>query len=339
MTSIREVAKIAGVSASTVSRVMNGTANVDESKRQRVLAAIEQTGFRPNELARALYKKSSKIIGVIVPNIENPFFNELAKAIEEAAYRGGYKILFCNSDDNSEKEEMNIQMLVQMNADGIIIMTNCESTSRVLAECPIPVVVVDRKMTDVGEIAYIESNHYKGGRIAAEHLVQCGCKNIVCFRGPMEFSSGQQRYQGYRDVCEQYGLKEQCIDCKYDYEAGLSAAKKMLQKFPKADGIIACNDMVAISAYKILTKQGLRVPEDIQIVGFDDVKFSRLCTPELTTVAQPIREMGMMAAGIIIRHVDGVEYQKKNVFDVKLVQRETTQMKRGRIPAKGDVSR
>lgn len=328
MTSIREVAKIAGVSASTVSRVMNGTANVDDSKKQRVLAAIEQTGFRPNELARALYKKSSKIIGVILPNIENPFFSELAKAIEEEAYRGGYRILLCNSDDNPEKEAANIQMLVQMKADGIIITTNCDSTNEVLAKCSIPVVVVDRKLEDVGEIAYIESNHYKGGQLAAEHLVRCGCKNIVCLRGPEEFSSGQQRYQGYRDVCEQYGLKEQSIQCRYSYEAGIKAAKMLIEKYPKVDGIIACNDMVAISVYKVLSKQGYQIPEDIQIVGFDNIRFSYLCTPELTTVAQPIREMGMMAAGIIIRHVDGVEYQKKNVFDVELVERETTQAKK-----------
>lgn len=324
MTSIREVAKLAGVSASTVSRVMNGTANVDESKRLRVLAAIEETGFQPNELARALYKKSSKIIGVIVPNIENPFFNELAKAVEEAAFRGGYKILFCNSNDNPDKEIMNIQMLTQMRADGIIIMTNCSSTSRVLADCPIPVVVVDRMLTGGGEIAYIESNHHKGGRLAAEHLVRCGCRNIVCMRGPLSYSSGQQRYQGYLDVCEQYGLKEQSIECMYDYERGVKAARELLQKFPKVDGIIASNDMVAISVYKVLTRQGYRIPEDIQIVGFDDVKFSRLFTPEITTVSQPIREMGMMAAGIIIRHVEGEKYQRENIFDVELIERETT---------------
>src|SRR5699024_2976404 len=120
-----EVAKIAGVSPATVSRVMNGTANVDEEKRRRVLEAIRQTGFMPNELARALYQKSSKIIGVIVPDIENPFYSELAKAVEEQTYHAGYKMLLCNSDDDPKKEMMNIQMLVQMRAEGIIITTNC----------------------------------------------------------------------------------------------------------------------------------------------------------------------------------------------------------------------
>lgn len=327
MTSIREVAKIAGVSASTVSRVMNGTANVDDEKKQRVLEAIKETGFVPNELARALYKKSSKIIGVIIPDIENPFFSELAKAVEEAAYRNGYRILLCNSDNNPDKEATNIQMLTQMKADGIIMTTNCESTSKVVGDCPIPVVMVDRQLAEGGEIAYIESNHYEGGRLAAEHLVECGCRNIVCLRGPMWYSSGQQRYQGYLDICKKHKLKEQYVECTYDYENGKKAAKEAIRRYPNLDGIIACNDMVAISVYKVLTKLGYRIPEDVQLVGFDDIRFGRLFTPEITTVSQSIREMGMMAAGIIIRHVDGEVYQKENIFPVKLVQRETTEKK------------
>ncbi len=324
MASIREVAKLAGVSAATVSRVMNGTANVEEEKRLRVLDAIEKTGFRPNELARALFKKSSRIIGVIVPNIENPFFSELAKAVEEAAYLSGYRILFCNSDDDPEKENMNIQMLVQMNADGLIITTNCDSTSRVLVDCPIPAVIVDRKLTQVEATAFIESDHYKGGRLAAEHLFACGCRNVVCMRGPLGYSSGRQRYQGYRDVCAERGIAEQWIDCEYNYEAGKEAAQELLKHFPETDGVIACNDMVAISVYKVLSKAGHRIPEDIQLVGFDDIKFSSLCTPEITTVSQPIHDMGTLAVDIIIRHVEGKEFQKENVLDVKLVERETT---------------
>lgn len=327
MTSIREVAKIAGVSPSTVSRVMNGTAKVDEEKQQRVLQAIEETGFKPNELARALFKKSSKMIGVIVPNIENPFFNEMAKAIEEEAFRGGYKMLLCNSNDDGEKELANIEMLNQMKADGIVIMTNCDSTGKAIADCGLPVVVVDRKVSGGGEIAYIESNHYEGGRIAMNHLLQCGCKNVVCMRGPQELSSGQKRFQGYQSICGQHGIKEQYVDCKYSYDSGVQAAKTILRQYPAVDGIIACNDMVAAAVYKVLYNEGLRVPEDIQIIGFDNIKFSRLFTPEITTVEQPITEMGTLAARIIIEYVQGKLFQKDNVFDVTLVKRQTTKGK------------
>ncbi len=327
MTSIREVAKIAGVSPSTVSRVINGTANVCDEKKQKVLRAIHETGFKPNELARALYKKSSKIIGVIVPNIENPFFNELAKAIEEEAYRNGFRILLCNSNDNTEKELLNIQMLNQMKADGIIIVTNSDTTGREIVECELPVVVVDRKLSVHGEIAYIESNHYEGGKMAMQHLLDCGCKNIVCLKGPVEYSSGCQRYLGYQDICAKYGIKEQYVDCIYDYEAGLEATRELLKKYPRVDGIIACNDMVAISAYKILQKEGYKIPNDVQIIGFDDIKFSRLFTPEFTTIIQPIAEMGTLAAQIIIQNANGLPFQKENIFDVSLVERQTTRKK------------
>lgn len=327
MASIREVAKLAGVSPSTVSRVMNGTANVDESKREKVLWAIEETGFKPNELARALYKQSSKIIGIIVPNIENAFFGELSRAAEEEAYRSGYKILLCNSNNNTEKELMNIQMLNQMKADGIIIITNNDKTGKEIAKCDLPVVVLDRKLTGSGENICIESNHYKGGMIATEHLIVCGCKNIVCLRGPLDISSGQQRYRGYLAACEKYGIREQYVDCIYDYEYGLEATERLIQKYPDVDGIIACNDMVAISAYKVLTQMGRRVPEDIQIIGFDNIRLSWLLTPELTTVRQSIKEMGTLAVRLIIQCGNGLPFQKENIFDVELIERQTTKRK------------
>lgn len=327
MASIREVAKLAGVSPSTVSRVINGTANVQEEKKQRVLTAIETTGFKPNELARALYKKSSRIIGVIIPNIENPFFNEIVKAIEEEAYNNEYRILLCNSDNNIEKEILNIQMLYRMNADGIILMTNSDKAGNEIKKYDIPVVVVDRKVTGGNEIAFIESDHYKGGKIATEHLVNCGCKKIVCIRGNMKFTSGQRRYQGYQNICKEYGIEEQYVDCKYNYEAGLKAVKIVLEKYSDVDGIIACNDMVAIAVYKVLTKQGYKIPKDIQIIGFDNIKFSSLVTPEITTVAQQIAEMGKLAARIIVNYGSGLPFQKENIFDVSLMERQTTKRK------------
>ena len=327
MASIRDVARIAGVSPSTVSRVMNGTANVEEEKKQKVLAAIQETGFRPNELARALFKQSSRIIGVIVPNIENPFFNELAKAVEEEAYKNGYKILLCNSNNNTEKELMNIQMLDQMKADGIIILTYSGKTGQAIADCELPVVVVDRQLTGSGESAYVESYHYQGGKMALCHLLNCGCKDIVFLRGPLEVSSGQQRYQGYQEICGRYGIKEQYIDCQYDYEDGIRAARELVDRYPHVDGIIASNDMVAIAAYKVLTRSGYRVPEDVQMIGFDNIRFSWLVTPELTTVNQQIQKMGTLAVQIIMKCGQGVPFQKENILDVSLVERQTTRRK------------
>lgn len=327
MASIREVAKRAGVSPATVSRVINGTARVDEEKRERVEKAIEETGFRPNELARALYRKSSKIIGVIVPDIENPFFSELAKAIEKEAYEQEYRILLCNSDDQKEKELANLQMLAQLQADGVILMTNTGEKSQSYEAVSMPIVFVDRRLDEMGQTSVIEADHYAGGKLAAEHLIACGCRKITCIRGPQELSSGKKRYEGYREVCRQYSMKERFVDSTYKYEDGAKAAEEVLRRYPDTDGIIAGNDMTAVSVYKVLQKRGYRVPDDIQIIGFDGVKFGRFLTPELTTVAQPIKEMGKCAVQMILGTVKELPRDREMKFPMMLIKGETTKNK------------
>lgn len=324
MVSIREVARLAKVSPATVSRVMNGTAKVDEEKAARVMKIVKETGFIPNELARSLYKKSSKIIGLITPDIENPFFNHLAKVIEREAYINGYRLTLCNTAGNYEKEKANIRMLTQMNADGIILMTNNEEIQKEIDKCGIPVVVLDRQLPKSGEMVYIQSNHYEGGRIAAEHLIKCGCKNIVNIKGPQEYSSARARYRGYRDVCRKLGIEEQCIECEYSYCDGLVKAQELLKNFPEMDGIIACNDMVAISVYKVLHKAGIKVPDQVQLIGFDNIDLSWIMSPELTTVAQPVELMGQKAMETILAGIDHTSGKGEYTFDVKLIQRETT---------------
>lgn len=328
MTSIRDVAKLAGVSPATVSRVMNGTANVDSQKRQRVEQAIKETGFKPNEVARSLYKKSSKIIGVIVPNIENPFFNELAGAIEEECDKNGYRLTLCNSNNDLEKEKRNMNLLSRMNADGIILMTNQKEIKEEVKKCQIPVIMLDRQVGTGSEIAYIQSDHYMGGRIAMEHLLECGCRRIVQMSGPNRFSSARQRYQGYSDVCRERELELVSLECEYDYEDGLKKAEELIRRYPDTDGIIAANDMVAISVYKVLTKKGYRIPEDIQLIGFDNINLSRLFTPEITTIEQPITRMGQEAVKVLIAYIEGREFKRQNVFPVTLIPRETTIKKR-----------
>lgn len=327
MASIREVAKLAGVSPSTVSRVMNHTANVDEEKKKRVLKAIEETGFKPNELARALFKQSLKVIGVIVPSIENPFFSEMARAIEEEAFNSGYRILLCNSNGNAEKERLNIHMLNQMKADGLIMMAQSEQTSEIISICDMPVVVLDRMISGENVIANISCDNYMGGYIAAEHLWKCGCRHMICMRGPQNASSGKERYRGYQEFCKKFGLEERYVDCEYSYDEGLRVTEEILEKYPQVDGIIASNDMVAASAYKILRKRGYDVPEDIQLVGYDNIRFSRLFTPELTTIGQPIQKMGKMAVQIIISYINGEQVKYNNKLEVELIVRESTKEK------------
>lgn len=324
MISIREVARLAEVSPATVSRVINGTAKVAEEKRKRVEKVIKETGFIPNEVARSLFKKSAHIIGVIIPDIKNPYFNQMAEAIEKEAYKKGYKLTLCNSDNDTEKQKNYIRMLGRMHADGIILLINTEEVLNEICYSEIPIVILDRKINISNVVTNIHSDNYMGGRISTEHLVECGCTNIVNLRGPQNHSSGRNRFEGYLDVCKEHNLTPMYIDCEYDYEDGLLKTTELLEKFPNVDGIIAANDMVAISAYKVLKSKNYKVPEDIQIVGFDNVVISKFFSPEITTVEQPIAMMGKKAVDVLIDHIDGKTIKKEHIFPVNLVKRETT---------------
>lgn len=330
MAGIRDVARQAGVSPATVSRVINGTTPVAADKRERVLRAIEEMGFVPNEVARSLFKKSSKTIGVIIPSIRNPYFTQLADVIDAAAKERGYRIVLYNVHHDLDQERAALQMLAAANADGVIVASNNEALQEELAHYQMPVVVVDALFQMRQVNAYLYCDYYQGGRLAAEHLSACGCRNLVCIRGVQGLYTAQARYEGYRDYCREHGLTEQVVECDYDFEAGLSMTEELLERFPQVDGIVACNDMVAISVYKILHKRNIAVPDQIQLVGFDDIHLASLISPELTTIHQPIGAMGRRAVEVILNEGHLPKEGRRQSFPVSLVPRETTRSKESR---------
>lgn len=327
MTNIKEVAALAGVSPATVSRVMNGTANVDQEKRERVMQAIQQTGFVPNEVARTLFRKSAKIIGLIVPSISNPYFTELTAHVDAMAIQHGYRSFLCSTGYDPEKEKAAVQTLVSMHADAIILASCSDQIRDIINNCPIPVVALDAMLYGADVEACIYCDYYWGGRIATEHLIENGCKQIICIKGPQYRYSARRRYQGYQDVCKEYGIPEHTVECDYDFNRGLVMTEELLRQYPDVDGIIACNDIVAISTYKILHKKNISVPETIQLVGFDDITFAELLSPELTTVKQPVREMAEKAVELIVNNELTGMTGGKFVFPVALVVRQTTTKK------------
>lgn len=327
MASIRDVAALAGVSPATVSRVMNGTAKVDPEKKERVLQAIKETGFVPNEVARTLFRKSAQIIGLIVPSIRNPYFTELAAHVDALSTANGFRPFLCNTGYDPEKEKAAVQMLVSMNADAIIIASCSEQIRELINDCPIPVVALDAMLYGTNVEACVFCDYYWGGRLATEHLIECGCKHIVCIKGPQYRYSARTRYQGYQDVCQERGVPEQTVECDYDFNQGIAMTEELLRKYPDVDGIIACNDIVAISTYKVLHKRNISVPEQIQLIGFDDISFATLLSPELTTICQPVREMAEKAVELIVNNELTGMTGGKFVFPVTLVARQTTKMK------------
>ena len=324
MISIREVARLAGVSASTVSRVINGTAKVEPEKKARVLRVIEETGFVPNEVARTLFRKSAKTIGLIVPSIRNPYFTELASHIDAYALQSGFRPFLCNTGYDPEKEKAAVQMLVSMNADAIIVTSCSEHLQETLNNCPIPVVALDAALYGTDVEACIYCDYYEGGRMSTEYLIEKGCQNIVCIKGPQHRYSARARYQGYLDVCRERNLPEQTVDCDYDFDRGIAMTEELLRKYPDVDGIIACNDIVAISTYKVLYKKNMSVPEQVQLIGFDDISFASLLSPELTTICQPIKEMAEKAVELVVNNELTGMTGGKFIFPVALAARQTT---------------
>ena len=328
MINIREVARIAGVSPATVSRVINGTAKVSADKRARVLEAISQTDFVPNEVARSLFRKSAKLIGLIVPSITNPYFTQVASVIEQIAYDNGYRVFLCDARDDADKEQAAIQSLVSMNADGIIIASAHEATAKYVDMCQIPVVALDTLFPTKNVTAYVCCDYYGGGRMATEYLLETGCQRIVCIKGPQRTISARARYEGYRDVCRERGIQECTVDSDYDFHAGLAMTEQMLEQYPDVDGIVACNDVVALSIYKILHRRNISVPDQVQLIGFDDISWSSLFTPALTTISQPIEQMAARAMDLIIHPENTQEKGVEIVYPVQLTVRETTKERR-----------
>lgn len=324
MASIRDVAKLAGVSPATVSRVMNSTANVTQEKREKVLNAIKQTDFVPNEVARSLFKKSSKTIGLIIPSIQNPYFTQMADIIDRTAKKNGYNIILCNVEHNLEQEKSAVQRLTALNINGIIIASNNNELKHELSQCEVPVVVIDSLFDTKNVNAYIYCDYYQGGRLAAKHLHECNCKNIVCIKGPQNLFTAQTRYKGSKDFCIQNNITLHSIECDYDFHAGMAVTEKLLNSYPNVDGIIACNDIVAISIYKILHKKNIAVPNQINLIGFDDIHFSSLMSPEITTIHQPIEKMAKKAISIILNNTIPNKNGEQFIFPVSLIKRETT---------------
>ena len=324
MKSIREVAKLAGVSPATVSRVMNGTAKVDPEKKERVLRVIEETGFVPNEVARSLYRKSAKLIGLVIPSLQNPYFTQMAGYITESAERSGYRVFLCNVGSDPAKILNAVQMLTSMNVDGVVLAVSSPEVEQELHHTQLPVVAVDC-MENAGAVcASLYSDYYAGGRMSMEHLLACGCKNVVCIKSDQRSFSARMRYQGYRDVCLERGIAEQSVECDYDFNSGLRMTEELLRQYPEVDGILACNDMVAVSTFKSFHQKKIRVPEDVKLVGFDDIHLTQLVTPELTTVHQPIREMAERAVEILLGDHPERGAGETIVYPVSLVIRETT---------------
>ncbi|PTX59956.1 LacI family transcriptional regulator [Melghirimyces profundicolus] len=332
MTTIRDVAARAGVSVATVSRVLNGSGYVGKDTEIRVKKAIQELNYRPNTVARSLANRKTGTIAVILPDIMNPFFSELARAVEDTARDGGFTVIFCNSDDLGTREQHYIEVLRQKYIDGIIFASNSMGEDDIvyMNENRIPIVVLDRAPGKSG-CTVIRSQNAAGAVMAVRHLMETGCRKIAHIAGPGELITAQERLRGYRKAVKGFTWFDESliVPGHFSIRGGERAVSGLLERHPDVDGIFAGNDLMAIGALKALQRMGRKIPRDISLCGFDGVEMSEWTEPELTTIAQPIYEMGRKAATHLIARIRGKAVKEDILeLDVRLVERNSTRRRK-----------
>ena len=325
MATIVDVAKLAGVTPTTVSRVINNRGYISEKTKNKVHEAMEQLGYQPNEIARSLTKQKSNTIGIIVPHISHPYFAKLISNLENEAAKKDYKIILCNSKEKAEKEKQYLDMCKSKRVAGIILCSgNVESNK--INTGDIPVVLLEKNFEE-GKLG-IQCDNYQGGKLATEHLIECGCKKVLHFSGVIdEEMPADNREKAFIDTCiknsVKYYIKKFDINT-YNQMDYYEAIKDTITEIKEIDGIFASSDLIAAQVIQVCNELNIRIPQDIKLVGFDDVEISKLTTPTITTIHQPIKEMSKLAVELIDAKYTNVEIDKQIIVPVELVVRNST---------------
>ena len=321
MVNIKDVANIANLSVATISRYLNN-GYVSQKSSERIEQAIRELDYKPSSVARSLSKKQSNMIGLIVPDIKNPYFPELARAVEDTAWSYGYTVVLCNSDEQMEKELLYIERLSQTYVAGLIVTTSLIDPS-IYTTIDTPIVALDR-MFDA-TVPTVASNNRQGAKLGTEYLLTTGARNLLCIRGPQGLKTADDRLLGFLEAIEQQSVQLSIMTTSFDFNIAAEAIEQTLLMNPQIDGIFASSDTLAIAALHIAHKLGKRVPEELQIVGFDGIALGEMVSPALTTVSQDLYEMGAAAARMLIDQIEGKEI-KQTVLNIeaRLIVRGTT---------------
>lgn len=321
MATIKDVAKKAHVSVATVSRVINSKGYVNIETRQMVLDAVQELNYVPNELARSLFQKKSSIIAVLVPHLTSYYFAELLDIIEDSIVNLNYRVMVCNSHDDPNKESKYLKIFDQYNIDGIILIAN---THRIedYKKLEIPIVEIDHKLSE--EIPSVTSNNIMGGKLAAEKLLSGGCKKIIHFRGPSDLVTVRERTEGFKSVLDKYDIHSFSYDLDFIKPSGEEIENVILSN-PDCDGIFCDSDVIAIHAIQALQKDGRKIPEEVQVIGFDDIELAGIFKPNLTTINQSREKIGQYAVKTLMKLINKEELEQVHrKIDVTLVERNTT---------------
>jgi len=326
---IYDIARLAGVSTATVSKVFNQTGNISEKTRRRILEISRELNYQPNVLASALNGKKTFSLGLLIPDMVNPFFAELARNVEDRAQELGFNLIICNTDNDMKKEVKYIQLLRQKSVDGIIVATGVRNDEflKELIDQHVPIALVAREMS-VLSTSTVLVDDFAGGYNATRHLIELGHRRIAVIAESMSVSSSKERVRGYRHALEEAGLsfaEELVATSDFSIESGRETAHAILKLPERPSAIFACNDLLAIGAMQAAKELGIRVPEELSVVGFDNTILATITDPPMTTVAQPIRAMGHQVVDLIVSEINETSTVKQRVVLLpELIVRQST---------------
>ncbi|MEE1927560.1 LacI family DNA-binding transcriptional regulator [Streptomyces sp. TRM 70351] len=338
---LEDVAREAGVSRATVSRVINGVRNVDAAIQDVVRQAVERTGYTPNRAARALVTRRAETIALVVSGagdaaeseqnafagrvLADPFFGRVVSGVVGFLRpRSMYPVLMFAESDVARKQVLTY--LRQGSADGALVVSTeaGDPLPGMLAEAGLPCVLFARPALPA-PVSHVDLAHRDGARLAAGHLLARGCRRIATVTGPLEVPAGRERLEGFRAALAEHGLtRVPVVEGGFTFDSGAAAAVRLLAEHPDVDGLFVANDLMAQGACQVLREQGRRVPQDVAVVGFDDSSAALACRPPLTTVRQPVEEMAATMARLLQEHIEGTRTEPASVvFAPELVVRES----------------
>ena len=324
MITIREIAELANVSTATVSKVINGKDQyISEATRQKILEIVEKEGYIPNGIAKSLKVRKTKTIGIIMPDVMNLFFSELARGAEDAAEKRGYSVILCNTDNRESKEEKYLNILQEKMVDGIIMTAAEASMNKSVKRSKTPMVLVDRDIELDKPVGRITVNNEEGAFMATKFLIEKGCKNIGFISSEKKNKPSAERLEGYKRALKEYKLD---IDEKkiflenFTIDSGYKGVISLLEK-TQVDGIFCGNDLIAFGAIKGLKEKKVKIPEEVKIIGFDDISMSQFIDPPLTTIKQPIYQLGEEAVKMLVAIIEKKDTDMNKVLKTELIER------------------
>ncbi|KKE77671.1 catabolite control protein A [Oceanobacillus caeni] len=315
---IYDVAREANVSMATVSRVVNGNPNVKPTTRKKVLATIERLGYRPNAVARGLASKKTTTVGAIIPDISSIFFSELARGIEDIATMYKYNVILSNSDQNKDKELALINTMLEKQVDGILFMggTITEEHLQQFNTSNVPIVLA-ATYDDTKELASVNINYEEAAYEATKHFVDKGKKNPAYVGGGEDTSINEHKFAGYKRALAEANVpikEEFIVQGDYSYESGLEAAKQLAALDEKPEAIFVASDEMALGVIHGVQDMGYNVPNDVEIFGFDNTRLATMVRPTLSTVVQPMYDIGAVAMRLLTKFMNKEEVAEKNVI-------------------------